>query len=128
MITAEEKYVSMTTFTKAGDRKATPVWIADVDGDFGFTTASNAWKLRRLRNDPRCELQPCDQRGRVKEGAVVVTGKGREATPDEFAVITENIRAKYGLSVPVIEFLYRMGAVLRRREVPDRTAIVITLD
>ncbi len=128
MITAEEKYVSLTTFTKAGVRKATPVWIADIDGDLGFTTASNAWKLRRLRNDPRCELQPCDQRGRVNEGAVVVTGKGREATPEEFAAIEKAIRSKYGLAVPVIQFMYRASALVRRREVPEQTAIVIALD
>lgn len=39
MSLANEKYVAFTTFTKAGEPKSTPVWIADVgDGKLGFTT------------------------------------------------------------------------------------------
>jgi hypothetical protein len=38
MSIADEKYVRLTTFTRDGRRKESPVWIAEVDNDaLGFT-------------------------------------------------------------------------------------------
>lgn len=128
MATADEKYLSLTTFTKSGKRKPTAVWIAAVDGSLGFTTGADAWKLKRLRNDPRCELQPCDSRGRVSEGSIVVTGKGREADPQEYEQIRAAIDNKYGLSVKLIEGSMKLRSMVTRQPTTPRTAIVIDLD
>lgn len=128
MTTADEKYVALTTFTRSGHRKVTPVWIVDVAGDLGFTTAADAWKLKRLRNDPRCELQPCDARGGVREGSLIVTGKGREASADELAVIKEAVAEKYGLTVKLINAAQRLGSTVRRKPQRVTTGIVISLD
>ncbi len=54
MSIGDEKYVALTTYTGNGGQKVTPVWIAEVDDHLGVITAPDAWKLRRLRNDPRC--------------------------------------------------------------------------
>ncbi|NNC79410.1 MAG: PPOX class F420-dependent oxidoreductase, partial [Acidimicrobiales bacterium] len=44
----DEKYLSLTTFRKNGEPKATPVWIVDLgNGTAGFTTASSSWKVKR---------------------------------------------------------------------------------
>lgn len=128
MTTADEKYVSLTTFTRTGERKNTAVWIVDVAGEVGFTTAVDAWKLRRLRNDPRCELQPCDGRGRVREGSNVVTGKGRESSADEFTVIKAAVAEKYGFTVKVINATQWLASTVRRKPRPETTGIIITLD
>ncbi len=128
MSTADEKYVSLTTFTKSGQRKATPVWIVAIDDYVGFTTGSQSWKLKRLRNDPRCELQPCDGRGRVREGSIVVTGKGREATPDEHAAIRTAVARKYGLAAKAIGAFNSLRNALKRGPAEETTSIVIHLD
>ena len=128
MSTADEKYVSLTTFTKAGERKQTAVWIVPIGDQVGFTTGTDAWKLKRLRNDPRCELQPCDGRGRVRDGSIVVTGRGREATPEEFTSISDAVAKKYGFSAKLISFAGRANDIIRRKPRMVSTAIVIDLD
>jgi PPOX class probable F420-dependent enzyme len=132
MSIADEKYLALTTFTKDGRRKSTPIWIAPlvdgVDGDVGFTTGSDAWKLRRLRNDPRCELQPCNNRGVVTEGSIVVTGTGRETEPGELADVQRAIGDKYGLQVTMIRGVQKLSGLIRRQRPAATTGIVITLD
>ena len=64
------KYVLLTTFTKDGRPKPTPIWIA-ADGDRALViTEKNAWKVKRIRNTPRVTLAICDMRGKVKSEPV----------------------------------------------------------
>lgn len=132
MTVADEKYLAFTTFTTDGRRKPTPIWIAsleaDVDGDMGFTTGADAWKLKRLRNDARCELQPCNSRGAVVEGSMVVTGRGREATADELAAVEKAIGAKYGFQVKMIRGFQKLSSLIGRNKAGATTAVIITLD
>jgi PPOX class probable F420-dependent enzyme len=41
-----------------------------------LTTVStaDAWKIKRIRNNPRVEVTPCDFRGRIPDGAQPVEG------------------------------------------------------
>lgn len=63
------KYVLLTTFTKDGRPKPTPIWIAP-DGDRALViTEKNAWKVKRIRNTPRVTLAVCDMRyARQRQG------------------------------------------------------------
>ena len=63
---SKAQYVLLTTFTKDGRPKPTPIWIAP-DGDRALViTEKNAWKVKRIRNTPRVTLAVCDMRGKVK--------------------------------------------------------------
>ena len=63
---SKAQYVLLTTFTKDGRPKPTPIWIAR-DGDRALViTEKNAWKVKRIRNTPRVTLAVCDKKGRVK--------------------------------------------------------------
>lgn len=128
MSLADEKYLALTTFTKDGRRKSTAVWIADLDGNLAFTTGANAWKLKRLRNDARCEVQPCNSRGVAVEGAVVATGTGREATAGELSAIRAGIKAKYGFQVTMIKTGQKLASLFGKGDSGGDTGIVITLD
>lgn len=128
MITGDEKYVALTTFRKNGERKATPIWIAPLDGELGFTTGSESWKLKRIRNDPRCELQPCNSRGVVAEGAAVATGKAREASPEEFRIVRNAIRSKYGIATKLIGLVGSLRKLIGKNQSMSDTAVLITLD
>ena len=64
-----EKYINLETFKKSGDGVKTPVWFAR-DGDaLVFMTASNAWKVKRLRRNDACRLAACSVSGRRIKGA-----------------------------------------------------------
>ena len=69
---ADERFVLLTTFRRSGEPVSTPVWIArDAAGPM-VTTPKKSGKVRRLRNDDRIELRPCNRMGRV-EGEPVPT-------------------------------------------------------
>lgn len=123
---ADEKYVALTTFRRNGERKVAPVWIAQVGDQVGFATGVDAWKLRRLRNDSRVELQACNSRGVIVEGSMVATGHGREATAEERDQVRNAIKAKYGISYTVINGFQALGRMVGRGQ--DSTAVLIDLD
>jgi hypothetical protein len=60
------KYMSMETFKKNGAGVKTPVWYVLHDGKFYVYTEADAWKVKRIRNNGRVRLAPCDMRGNVK--------------------------------------------------------------
>ncbi|MCV7384631.1 PPOX class F420-dependent oxidoreductase [Mycolicibacter longobardus] len=67
---AKSDYLLLTTFTKDGRPKPTPVWAAP-DGDrLLVITQESSWKVKRIRNTPRVTLAVCDMRGRPKGEAI----------------------------------------------------------
>jgi len=67
---SKAKYVLLTTFTKDGRPKPTPIWAAP-DGDrLLVITEKDAWKVKRIRNTSRVTLAPCDMKGNVKGDTV----------------------------------------------------------
>jgi len=61
-----EKYLLLTTFTKDGRPKPTPVWGVP-DGDkLLIITDDGSWKTKRIHNTPRVTIQKCGVLGKVK--------------------------------------------------------------
>ena len=60
----------MTTFTKDGRPKPTPIWAARDGNRLLVITQDASWKVKRIRNTPRVTLAACDRRGRPKSAAV----------------------------------------------------------
>ncbi|MGH3531916.1 MAG: PPOX class F420-dependent oxidoreductase [Mycobacterium sp.] len=70
---AKAQYVLLTTFTKDGRPKPTPVWAAP-DGDrLLVISEEKSWKVKRIRNTSRVTLAVCDIRGRPKSEAIEAT-------------------------------------------------------
>ncbi len=125
---SDEKYVSLTTFRKNGTPVAVPVWITDVgDGKVGFTTASSSYKVKRIRNNPKITLQPCDSRGNVREGSAVVSGTAEIRTGNDFEHVKAAIKSKYGVQYTMINVVGQMAKLIGRGSGTD-TALVLTLD
>jgi PPOX class probable F420-dependent enzyme len=61
-----EKYLSLETFRKSGVGVRTPVWFAEDGGAFYVYSLADAGKVKRVRNNPRVRVAPCDFRGKVK--------------------------------------------------------------
>lgn len=91
-------YLSLTTYRKTGEGVPTPVWFARTGGPLGgalyvFTDVESG-KVKRIRNDPRVTLAPCDIRGRVRGGSI--EAEARVLNRLEFEVADRALREKYG--------------------------------
>ena len=117
---AEERYVSFVSFRRDSTPVATPVWIAPYGRDeLCFTTAGDAAKVRRLANDPRATIQPCDVRGRRKPGTVAVDVTARVVTGSEFAGVEAAVARKYGIQYRLVVWSGTIRDRLRRRTTAD---------
>jgi len=85
---AGHKYVNLETFKKSGEGVKTPVWFAaepsgsldSSDAKLYVYTIGVSGKVKRIRNNPRVRIAPCDMRGRVlgewmEAQAEIVTGE-----------------------------------------------------
>src|SRR5258708_25257765 len=68
---AGQKYLNLETFKKNGDGVKTPVWFApDPSASLDSSAAKiyaytigDSGKVKRVRNNPRVKIAPCDMRG-----------------------------------------------------------------
>jgi PPOX class probable F420-dependent enzyme len=85
---ANQKYLNLETFKKSGEGVRTPVWFAaDPSANLDSSAAKlyvytigNTGKVKRIHNNPRVRIAPCDARGRlrgewVEARAEIVTGE-----------------------------------------------------
>ena len=92
---AKAQYVLLTTFTKDGRPKPTPVWAAS-DGDrLLVISEEKAWKVKRIRNTPRVTLAVCDIRGRAKGEAIEATAAILDKS--QTGAVYDAIGREYGL-------------------------------
>lgn len=121
---ADEKFVSLATFKKSGEKVASAMWLAR-DGDaLVMWTPADSWKVKRIRRDGRVELTPCGRTGKVNDGAATTTGSASvDADPAETERVRRLIKAKYGFEFHVITTIERIVA----RGSRDRVAVRITL-
>lgn len=108
------RYVSLATFRRSGASVATPVWFAEVGGRLFVVSGGEAGKVKRIRNDARARVAPCDARGGV-------TGAWQEATvrlvtdPTFIARGQAALRAKYGWQIRLLNFVSRLTGRATRR-------------
>lgn len=115
----DEKYMLLTTFRRDGTPVATPVWVVGLEDDqVGFWTSSGSGKAKRLAHTTRVTVTPCDGRGRVMDGAVVVEATARIVTGREFETIRERVLAKYGVMTKVTKLLGTIAGIVRRKRIP----------
>ncbi len=129
MALSDEKYMLLTTFRRDGTPVPTPVWVVGLDGDtVGFWTSSGSGKAKRLSHTARVTVQPCDARGRVREGAQASDATARLVTGSELEAIRERVVAKYGFMTKITKALGTLGGIVRGKRIPygDR-GVVVTL-
>ena len=92
---AKAQYVLLTTFTKDGRPKPTPIWAAN-DGDrLLMITQGKSWKVKRIRNTPRVTLAVCDMGGHPKSEAIEATATILDAS--QTGLVYDAIGREYGI-------------------------------
>ncbi|MEV6650887.1 PPOX class F420-dependent oxidoreductase [Streptomyces sp. NPDC051219] len=91
---ARSPYVSLTTFRRDGTPVATPVWVVSDGTELYVWTKTDSWKVKRIRNNSRVTVAPCDVRGRIPEGTQAVEGTARLL--DSTGAIRRLLSRKYG--------------------------------
>ena len=117
---AKAQYVLLTTFTKDGRPKPTPIWAAP-DGDrLLVITQEKSWKVKRIRNTPRVTLAVCDMGGHPEK-------RGRRGERDvldksQTGVVYDAVGREYGLIGRVFN-LVQQAAGRHAQERRPRTAV-----
>ncbi|AJT68535.1 PPOX class F420-dependent oxidoreductase [Streptomyces chattanoogensis] len=121
---ARSPYVSLVTHRRNGTPVATPVWAVADGNELLVWTRDDSWKVKRLRNDTRVTVTPCDVRGRLTEGAPTMEGTARLLEgADALLRVRQAMAGKYGLRFRLMD---TGGALLRRGRRPH-VGISVTL-
>ena len=93
------KYIRLTTFRKSGEPVSTPVWFALHNGRLHITTEPDSGKMKRIRNEPRVLISPCNAWGRPKGPSVegIARSVEDEPTGEAESVFREKYRLGVGL-------------------------------
>ena len=106
---AKAQYILLTTFTKDGRPKPTPIWAA-LDTERGdrllVITEGKSWKVKRIRNTPRVTMATCNMRGRPTsedvEGTAAVLDKSQTGA------VYDAIGRRYGILGGVFNFVSKL--------------------
>ena len=112
-----QDYISLVTFRRTGESVQTPVWFAERAGKVYVFTAAGSWKVRRLRNNPRIRVAPCNVRGRIR-GAWM---EGHARRIEDHVIergAYEALLAKYGWQMRLLNFFSCLGG-----RIGDRTIL-----
>jgi uncharacterized protein len=113
-----QKYLNLESFKKDGTGVATPLWFAEQDGTIYVYTLANAWKVKRIGNNPRVRIAPCDIRGRLKGDWL--EARARIVTGDDERLAHQLLDKKYGWQKRIGNLL----SIFRKR---PRTVIAINV-
>ena len=93
----KHQYINVETFRKNGVGVKTPVWFAQDGDSLVVRTESTSGKMKRIRNNQRVRIAPCDARGGLlgewKEAqAQIITGDS------ENEKVNRLVTQKYGIT------------------------------
>jgi len=114
---ANQKYLNMETYRKTGKPVATPLWFAEENGTLYIYSLANAGKVKRIRNNSKVRIVPCDVRGKPK-------GQWVEA---KARILDERgATLGHGLLIKKYGWMKRVGDVFSK--LMQRQRVVISLD
>src|SRR6516162_10097684 len=102
------KYFSLETFRKTGAGVRTPVWFASNTRSTGAMTTfyvytlPDSGKVKRIRNNPKVRIAPCNMRGDVR--GAWLDAQARMCSGDEVDKGQSLLIQKYGLAKRIGDF------------------------
>ena len=121
-VLAPERYISLESFKKDGMGVKTPVWAAPLDGKIVIVTDGTSFKVKRLRNNPKCRAAACDVRGNVKGPFYDFTCRVT-TDPGDVQRMLRALVDKYGWQVRMLNFFATLGRRIGRRAYLELTPV-----
>jgi len=103
---AGSQYILLTTFTKDGRPKPTPIWAAPDGNGLLVITQEKSWKVKRIRNTPRVTIAVCDRSGNQKGDAVEATAAILDKSAN--GATYDAIGKRYGLLGKTFNFFSKL--------------------
>ena len=100
-------YVSVATYRRNGAEVRTPVWVARSGEHLYVFTERKAGKVKRVRNDGRAAVAPCDMRGGLKGDFTPARARIVEDTPTIERAYAA-LRAKYGWQMWITDSMSKL--------------------
>ena len=111
-----EPYVSLATFRRDGRAVETPVWVAERGGRLYVFSEAKAGKVKRLRNDSRVRLAPCNVRGSLRgdwsDGVARIVEDERTE-----GIAYDALGAKYGWQMKLANLASRLAGRIHGRAI-----------
>lgn len=103
---ANQQFLNIETFRKNGRGVQTPVWFVEDEGTLYVRTGDVSGKVKRIRNNPRVRVMPCDVRGRPK--GEWMDGTARFADAAETKRVGDLLTRKYGFQKVMFEAMSKL--------------------
>jgi hypothetical protein len=108
------QYINLMTYRKSGDIVATPVWFVHDHRHLYVMTGRNAGKVKRIRNNPVVQIEPCDARGtRLGEG-MMATARVLDAADHDR--VNQLLNQKYGLMKRLFDLMAFFNGGVKNRD------------
>jgi PPOX class probable F420-dependent enzyme len=113
---AKEIYINLATYRKTGVSVNTPVWVAAHEGNYYVFSEAKAGKVKRLRNNTKIKIAPCDVRGKIH--GEWIEGNARIVVDQlEINAMYPAFTEKYGLQMRLANFLSRLTGRFDKRAI-----------
>jgi PPOX class probable F420-dependent enzyme len=122
------RYISFVSCKKDGTPVATPVWVVDFEDGYAFTTEPNAFKVKRVRNNPHVTVQVCDFRGRTSPGSVQYAATARILEPADASRVNSLVAEKYPIGMRLVTVSSFLKGLVGKASSDGDAAIAFTLD
>ena len=120
---AVETYVNLATYRKDGREVRTPVWLTGDNGEYYVFSESKAGKVKRIRNNGKMAIAPCDMRGKLKHD---IWESGTAAIVTDLAKIEDIYRlfdAKYRWQMRFLNFIAKLNGRHNNRAILALTVV-----
>jgi PPOX class probable F420-dependent enzyme len=111
-------YLNLESYRKTGKPVATPMWFAQQNDIFYVYSLANAGKVKRIRNNARVRIVPCDMRGKPQGEWVEARARILDESGAELG--HRLLDEKYG-------WMKKIGNIYSRMLKRDRVVIAIEL-
>ncbi len=111
-----ESYINLVTFRRDGRAVETPVWFAARNGMLYAFSEAKAGKMKRLSNDARLRLAPCNVFGTPRGDWI--EGRGRRVDdPESVTSAYDALLAKYGWLMRLTNLVSRLAGRIEGRAI-----------
>jgi PPOX class probable F420-dependent enzyme len=103
---AKQQFINVETYRRNGQAVPTPVWFVEDQGTLYVRTVDGSGKVKRIRNNPRVRVMPCDMRGGPL--GEWVESQARFADTAETKRVGQLFTRKYGLQKVMFEIMGKL--------------------